>query len=328
MCPVLWFRIYEPIMKHFLLQCTLFSMLACSEPFSVDRHDLIAPRIMGVRQQGEQVQVQIWNGNGLWHPERPMVEWLDASGQVLATDVTMTAGQNVPVMVRYTDLAGAAHEATFSLQGVDTDWTIERYDLGGVSDLSLDARLANPGTMIDSITSTSAMRIVVDDGSTIENARMRWMSAFGYGTFLERTAFETDFFQEDILMDRDEVEYRNPETFEYASIFALRVNGEGYNQWQWVDLWYSTADLVMVQGRQLYIRGEVPEADSGTLMAFEVSVVDADWGIELRNATIETANVESLPCAPNDGVFQLDWLSLGICTLSDIDGTQVVLEVD
>ena len=38
--------------------------------------------------------------------------------------------------------------------------------------------------------------------------------------------------------------------------------------------------------------------------------------------------VDSLDCAPESGVFQLEWLELGVCTLSDIDQQWVVLEMN
>ena len=65
----------------------LLATFGCSEPFSVDRHDLIAPRILGVRFVDGVYEIQVWNGAGQYHDQRPTVEWLSESNEVLCTGV-------------------------------------------------------------------------------------------------------------------------------------------------------------------------------------------------------------------------------------------------
>ena len=327
MCLILGYRIYEPIMKQFLLQCTLFSLMACSEPFEVDRHDLIAPRILGVRQQNAELHVQVWNGEGVWHQTPPTVEWFNNSDEVLGTGVHFNLIGQVPTGVRYIDPLGVKHVAQFDTEETIVELALNRYDIGTVNDLALDARLDNQGTLMEGASSVPAMRLVVEPSNNVDNARIRWMTSFGQGTFLERSALETDFFQENILMDRDELELRESQEFDYTAIFALMVNGSGHNQWAWFDLWYAEVNTLLVQGRHL--RQQEPVSDSVTgQMAFQVSVVDEEWGIELGASTMDLDGVDSLDCAPESGVFQLEWLELGVCTLSDIDQQWVVLEVN
>lgn len=313
-------------MKQFLLQCTLFSLLACSEPFSVDRHDLIAPRIIGVRQQNDELQVQVWNGDALWHQTSPRIEWLNDVDDVLGTGVRFKLSEVVPSRVRYTDSMGMEHVARFVLEDTNVELTLERYNIGVVDDLALNARLANLGSIIEEASSVASMRLVVGPSDDIENARMRWMTAFGQGTFLERSAFETDFFQEDILMDRDEIEVREPQSFDYTAIFALMLNGDGHNQWAWFDLWYDDVDTLSVQGRRLRLKEPIDHMTGQ--MAFQVSVVEYKWGIELSASTTDIDAIDVLDCAPEDGVFQLEWLELGLCTLSDVDQQWIILEMD
>ena len=314
-------------MKQFLLQCTLFSLMACSEPFEVDRHDLIAPRILGVRQQNGEIHAQIWNGEGMWHRTAPTIAWLSDVDDVLGTGARFELSEEIPSRVRYIDSVGTEHVAQFDLSETNVDLELKRYDIGMVDDLALDARLSNQGTWIEAGTSAAAMRLVVEPSEDVENARLRWMTSFGRGTFLERSALETDFFQEDILMDRDEIELREPQEFDYTAIFALMVNGDGHNQWAWFDLWYDDVDAVSAQGRRLRLQEPLSESMTGP-MAFRVSAVDADWGIELAEHTANIDDVNALACAPERGVFQLEWLELGVCTLPDIDQQVIVLEVN
>jgi hypothetical protein len=217
--------------------------------------------------------------------------------------------------------------AQFDLSETNVDLALKRYDIGTVDNLALDARLTNQGTWIESDISAASMRLVIEPSSGIDNARMRWMTSFGRGTFLERSALETDFFQEDILMDRDDIEFREPQEFDYTAIFALMVNGDGHNQWAWFDLWYDDVDTVSVQGRRLRLQEPLAESMTGSI-AFRVSVVDADWGIELGEPKANIDDVDELACAPESGAFQLKWLEIGVCTLSDLDQQWIVLEVN
>ena len=124
-----------------------------------------------------------------------------------------------------------------------------------------------------------------------------------------------------------EVELRESQEFDYTAIFALMVNGNGHNQWAWFDLWYDEVNTLLVQGRHLRLQEPVSASVTGQ-RAFQVFVVDEEWGIELGASTMDLDGVDSLDCAPESGVFQLEWLELGVCTLSDIDQQWVVLEVN
>ena len=59
----------------------------CSEPFAVDRHDLLDARILGVRLQDSRLEVQVWNGQSMYHLDVPTIEWLDQAGSVVGTGV-------------------------------------------------------------------------------------------------------------------------------------------------------------------------------------------------------------------------------------------------
>ena len=83
-------------MKHKILPCSIiFLSMACSEPFAIDRHDLVDARILGVRQQDALLEVQVWNGSSVYHEEQPTVEWLDDSGSVLGTGVVFVLKKQV-----------------------------------------------------------------------------------------------------------------------------------------------------------------------------------------------------------------------------------------
>ena len=57
-------------------------MFACSDPFTVDRHDLVEPRIVSVRLVDDAYEVQVWNGSGIYHEVSPVVEWFADNDEV------------------------------------------------------------------------------------------------------------------------------------------------------------------------------------------------------------------------------------------------------
>ena len=76
-------------MKYFIRFYSFLSIIwiGCSEPFEVDRHDLVSPRVLGVRLSDSGHFVQVWNGEGPWHDESPTIDWYDDDGTKLGESV-------------------------------------------------------------------------------------------------------------------------------------------------------------------------------------------------------------------------------------------------
>ena len=316
----------------------IFFSMACSEPFAIDRHDLVDARILGVRQQNSWLEVQVWNGRSVYHEEEPTVEWLDNSGSVLGTGVVFVLEEAtvlLPTSVRYHDPNGELHDAIFELQDGTIALEPSLYALPATTDFALNTRLRQEGTLSTNGISSDGMRIVMStqdtDGVELTTGKMRWMTVGGMGTFLERSAFETDFYRADILMDRDELLGNTPLDIEYATIFALYLDGVGGNQWTWMDLWYTDVVRFHHENRWLEI-SELPlEWSAGLPLSVDLQWDDGFQVMRLVNPSVEVDNVEepfcSSPLVTNgSNRFQWSWLESGQCTISDVDGTRIVLE--
>jgi hypothetical protein len=340
-------------MKHKLLHGTMiFSSMVgwfgCSEPFAVDRHDLLDARILGVRLQDSRLEVQVWNGQSMYHQDVPTIEWLNQVGSAVGTGVDfvmedMENRSTRPTSVRYLDPDGEFHEALFDLEdGGDADdgglvLTPSLYTLSSTTDFALSARQAQNGEPSTSDIASDGMRIVMsvknDEGAevtTVTSGKMRWMTVGGKGTFLERSALETDFYRADILMDRDELLENNPLDIETATIFALYVDGVGGNQWTWMDLWYTDVVRFHHENRWLEVSELPVDWDAGSPLSVELRWDDAAQVMRLLSPSVEVEDVVIPVCSSvtsNDSNrFQWSWLELGRCTISDVNGTRIVLE--
>ena len=335
----------------FLFAC--MGAIACSEPFEVDRHDLIAPRILGLRHVNDGIEVQVWNGWGAYHQTRPLIEWLDDNGNVLnplnpsnlevgpSLRWSITDGETLPSVVQYTDPDGGVHRAMFELVYSSVELTAQVYQLPTVTDFTLDARLEQDGAPVNDGLASDAIRIAMQvDGNSLETSKVRWMTANGVGTFLERSALETDFFRANVLMDRDELLENTPIDAEKATLFALYIDGQGGNQWTWMDLFYTDVPRIPHNNRWLVVDA-LPDDWTGDETGDEIGVraVSAelywdetveDW--ELINLSADLTDAIIPDCAPTDAesalYFQWAWLELGYCTIEDVNGLRIALETE
>ncbi len=296
----------------------------CSDPFAVDRHDLLSPRVLGVRSSDSGHFVQVWNGEGPWHVEAPVVSWYDSNGVKLGDSVHLPSVEEHPTSLIYTDPKGDDHFVQFDLYSSTFKLQPLFYDLGTITEFDLDSRLENIGEPWTGGVVPEALRIEFQEDEFSDNGRMRWMSGYGRGTFLEIGALSTDYFQSDIVMDRDEVLQNVPQNFEYSSVFALYVDGLGENQWTWMDLWYSDIRTIEIAGRKLPINGDLSDDWSDENAAFVLNKTDNEFGWSL---TPTDDAVTPLSCAIGDGPFEWMWIETGLCTISDVDGQIVLLEI-
>ncbi len=343
----LWQRSIIYSVEHRILRWVALSLFlgttACSEPFEVDRHDLIAPRILGVRHADGGIEVQIWNGWGVYHQTHPRIEWLDNEGTVLNHPAnrdgesslrwSVVEGEVLPSAVRYTDPDGGTHRATFDLIPSSVELTAQVYQLPSVEDFTLDARLTQEGTLVDGGVASDAVRIAMEvAGDSRELAKIRWMTANGVGTFLERSALETDFFRANVLMDRDELLENTAIDAEQATLFALYVDGEGGNQWTWMDLFY-TVEPRIPHGNRWLIVDDVPEDWSNAdPLSAELFWDEAAQDWELVNLSVDPTDSVVPDCAPVTSevalYFQWTWLEQGYCTIEEVNGLRIALETE
>ena len=319
------------MIRKILFLFVLYSAFACSDPFSVDRHDLIDPRIVGVRLVEGVYEVQVWNGLSVYHEVTPTVDWLSDGGEVLCVGVRCTPNEQTPRLVRYIDPNGTVHEAMFELQQteffLESAWSSLPEDM----ELDLEIREQAEGIPVETGFGTDAMRISMVTGDINPHdssvSKMRWMTARGAGTFLELSAFETDFFRADIVMDRNEVVSNESQDHGHATVFGLYIDGSGHNQWTWMDVWYENRPIFSHQNRWLAISEEPTDLTMGGIVLTTLSwdATQRDWILTEPEVTTE------IPVAPEcmgSERVPFDWstLELGICTIEDVDGVRIALE--
>lgn len=320
------------LLSSIVLWTGAFLSNACSDPFTVDRHDLITPRIIGVRQISNVLEVQVWNGNSVYHTVNPVVEWLDADQMVVANGISVDVDtlDSIPSMVRYTDPIGDIHLATFVLEPSTLNLTPTLYALPETTEFALDVRLAEEGTLLTEDLVPDAVRIVMlvsSEAPIPDTGKMRWMTVDGEGTFLERSALETDFFRADILMDRDELIDNTPLEMEQATVFGLYVSGTGQNSWTWFDLWYTETTTITHANRELAVSELPTDWTVGEPISVELEWQSAAGEWLLQNPSVDIAAVNNPSCAPVESdFFQWSWLEMGYCRVDDVDGLRIVLE--
>ena len=209
--------------QKILFLSVLFALFGCSDPFTVDRHDLLSSRIMAIRLVDGVYEVQVWNGQSVYHETPPDVEWFGVHDELVCAGVRCVSTESIPQYVRYTDIEGSVHEAIFEVQETDLLLTSTWASLPDEMGLSLETREGTEGTLVDTGLGTTAMRISMSieslNDENFGQSKIRWMTADGLGTFLELSALEADFFRADIIMDRDEVLENGSQNHLHAMLF-------------------------------------------------------------------------------------------------------------
>jgi hypothetical protein len=300
--------------------CVLLG-LACSEPFLVNRQDLIEPRILGVQASSGNLHVQVWNGVGAFHENLPIVEWYDQEGVKFADGVLVDNSSNVNEgMIHYITPEGKLLKAAFVVEEIDNSFEIQKYTMNNLTDYSIESRSDLDYSPVALEVDSENLRLVsiLDDTQTV-----RWMASHGVGTILELDNHVTDFIGKDIVFDRSEILSEDEIESSYVSLFALAIDSLGKTQWEWVDVWYGTGIRLHHSNRYLPIDFSI---DEPTEISVVVNSDDSVFGFRFSEPMMDFA-VQPLSCSPDDGPFQWWWVELGVCLVGDIEGQRILLEV-
>jgi hypothetical protein len=307
----------------------LLILVACQEPFSVNRRELGPFRIAGVGVLDGVASAALWSGLGLYHDERPTLIWtLDGAPLGEGFDVAVPAeGGLLGLTVTAPDGGVYVAEVTALVAPIATP-TVTRAAVDLSESLDLDARrdvLAE--SVLGSVAEGQATRLGLT-AEGVEGLTWRWMSAGGLGSLLELDPGVADVLAEELEFDDGVLLSRTPTGPGLYPQLALGVDGLGGNVWVWADAAIGvTTPLLRHEGRLL------PSDAEGApgLVAATVRLSDDVVGVtltEVAPATDEDIAGMFLPCAPSAGEpFRLVWLAQGRCVRADLDGERVVLEV-
>ena len=319
-------------------------LLACDAEFSVARGDLGPFRIaaLGVQTSATGARVAsaaVYSGLGLYHEEAPALAWtLDGAALGEGFDVEVPDGDLLGLTATAPD--GTALSATVHVADPPPALGLSRgaVDLG--DDLSLATRQAATATPVDTTAAEGqAMRLSLGWESAAADADWTtfWMLAEGRGTLLEEDTYAADLFAEEITFDDGLVETRQPLEPGLLSGLALVGDGAGSNQWLWFDGAVGL-DLPALRHRgRLLPLAQADGADVAAAAAqagYARATLVADGsvaGVGLQDVsvpiTLDLAEQDVLGCAVPGVPFELSWLAEGRCTLGEVDGATVLLEV-
>lgn len=268
-------------------------LLACAEPFDVQR-DVLGPfRITAIGVEDGVARAAIWSGEGMVHASSPRLAWtLDGEELGEGYEVAVDGGGELGLVVTAAD--GSLHQARVTVAEPPGTLDFSR-EAVTIIDEDIDARRALQGTPVETaVGEGEALRVVVDAawGSA------RWMSDSARVLPLEEGV--ADVLSEEAL----------------SHVLVLVVDGEGGNRWEWIDAAYGGGPWIRHRGRLL--PGDLPAG----LVAATITGEDL---VELEGVS-DLASQDDLDCAPDGLPFELAWLTEGRCGLDEVDGARIVLE--
>jgi hypothetical protein len=308
----------------------LLMLGGCQGPFSVERHDLGPFRIAAMGVEDGVARAAVWSGEGMYHSEPLSLAWtLDGVALGEGFDVQVIGAGALGLTATAADGESRQGEVTVAEAAPAFAFTRSAVDLG--DDLSLEARTSASETEVTTtVTLEQAMRLRLSFGTQDASAlSTRWMTADGQGSLLEVDAFAADVLAEELAWDDGELVDRTPLNAGVYPQLALVIDGAGSNRWQWIDAGFGLEGSWMRhEGRLLPWDGAGDPPTSG-LVALTLGAVDpllgpAPSGME---AVTDLAQQDVLACAPAGLPFLFSWIAEGRCSLTEVDGARVVVEV-
>ena len=281
-------------------------LLACQGPFDVRRKDLGPFRIAAIGVQDGLARAAVWSGEGMFHSHTPSLRWtLDGE----------TLGEGFEVEVSESGLLGlevenAEGELLFAEVMVASPPALPGFERLAVDidDLDLAARRQAQESELSG--PSLAVRVRLD---SIEGVEARWMSALGEGTLLELEPFAADVLAEEVLFEDGVAVDRAPTEAGIYHQLVLLMDGEGGNNWIWIDV-----PLGLDSGGLVAHHGRLISGEPGLMGA---TIGPAGELLELSPAELEEHDAS---CGP--APFELAWLVEGRCGLDTVQGQRVVFE--
>lgn len=298
---------------------TLLLLLACAEPFSVNRKDLGPFRVAALGVREGVARAAVWSGLGPYHEASPTLEWsLDGVSLGEGYDVAVPGPGELSLVA--TSPEGEVKEAVVEVAEAPPTPTLRRESVV-LEGLRVEARAEVVGEPIEgSAPADAAVRLHLDgvpEGSTVH-----WMGLDGMGTLLELDADSADLLAEEVVFDDLEVESREPTGPGIYSQLALIFDGKGANAWLWLDAAIGVEGALLPVGARL-----LPAEQSLGPGLVEATLVRVEGGWALEDF-LAVAEVGAAPaCGVEGEPFDLDWLAEGRCPLPEVEGQRLTLEI-
>lgn len=300
----------------------------CAEPFAVQREVLGPFRIAAVGVVDGQAQAAIWAGQPL-HEEPVALDWT-LDGQPLGEGWGLpvpasAAGQQLALTATAPD--GTTRTATVTVASAPAAFSVTRQavDLDGAWRLDDRRQQEAESDDLNVIPEGQAARLTP---ALTGDLTARWMLPAGQGTLLQFDDTRTDLLREALTFEDGELEQRRAVEPGVATALALARDGEGGNRWRWIQVAMGVDPGQTVRHEGFLLSADGASAQTG-LLAVTLSDLDAESGAVTFADPVAVSTVdehEANTCGP--APFRLAWLWEGRCTVDDVVGLRVVLEVE
>lgn len=303
-------------MNRFFIFCFGF---ACAEPFQTDRHYLDSFRIIEASVHNGVADAVIWSGEGAFHRTSPQLQWLvdgEVVGEGYGADVPLAERYELEVLspagnLYFADvISGVALSEPEITRFVWSEQENQEYSIEERSSASLDERAM--------VNRNDVIRLQTDEQSVM--LRHRW-SADG-GTILELSASSTDLFFDTLHFEEGALTHREEGKKDRVHVFLLTIDNNGGTSTKWIDVDFSGIEPV------LYNQMILPLSESLLSGIVQLDVRMTDEGYLFENPT----SLEEVPQEPSHecmsgAIFDMNWIRQGRCSLTELDGLSIILEV-
>ena len=303
----------------------ILSASACRADFDVARDTLGPFRIVGVsvEELGAECPVAnaaIWSGYGPYHLVSPGLDWfLDGVPLGTGWDVPVCSEGELTLIARSSD--GHEEQARLTVRPRETNRVLQR-EAVLLTDMDLETRRAVQGIVVDTtVPLGSGMRIQLQ--GLLDGDSVSWMSPENQAHVLPLDASTTDFLLEEWDEDEDGVVTNRQATEGHSSHFALVFDGNGGNDFFWIDALFGMegVDFLRHEGRLIEAPGL---AGTDELVATVEKTAD---GYILTDFAAGDGTPRFFDCMAGRTSFSLDWITNGRCGLDELDGNRVNLEI-
>lgn len=296
----------------------------CSEPFDVERGRLGPPRIAAMGVIDGHARAAVWSGLGPFHDRPPRWWWtLDGApiGEGASAPIPLGAAEGAELALEV-EVEGVALSARLSLRGEGAPFEVSREEVVLGDDLSVEARLTEPSSPVESgVSAGAAARLVVAGRG---ERQLRWMVAGPEGDLLELDADRADLLQDEVRYDDGALLRGRRGPAQVYTALVLAIDGAGQNAWRWIDVGLGLEAPPPRFGQRLIpLEGAADGLELGENDAVEVMVYkdDAALPLGLRVELLGPAAgaPPDHPCA-TEGLLSFDELAEGRCTREAVDG--------
>jgi hypothetical protein len=305
----------------------LASLTGCDAQFDVSREQLGPFRVAGLGVVDGVASAAIWSGEGLYHSEAPRLQWsVDGEPVGEGWQVPVSADADLLELAVTDPATGERHLASVQVGTSPGRLLLSRAELDLPRSLSLnDRRDVSGEPVLGTVAERMGARLTVaPEVSTEAELSARWMMASG--SVLPLYPLQADVLSETLSWEGSNLNQRTSLGPGIYSGLSLVLDGAGGNSWLWFDVGFGVDTPLLRHGGML-LQGEAPEGSDQVVAVLDWN--EAGTRVVPTAITVETEDTVFTPmdCVAETSFFEMSWIAEGRCTVDDVLGATVRLEV-